>query len=443
MDDLADINRKGIEKSMNKCPKCNQAFGDVFNVCPQCGYSFISNVNDDMLPENYVLHGRYIIEKFKYKNEDNWSYYGYDTMYYKKVRIWEFRPCINAKRNNDGSLSYKDNDDILDKKESLLDLFGIYTGLNFLNIITPYDYFEDNNTLYLISERLFGKYLTLEQYIKKKRKISYDYLISVYNYLFESVLHLHKKGIIHEDINPNNIIMNGNAYLLLTNTIHYINKPIYNKKISSGYSALETYSTKEKSGIYTDIYSCAAVIYYMLTGTRPIDPKKRMTQKLKRPSELGVKIPSKAEESLMKGLEVDYKNRQQTMEEFGNDFFCEHDFGFMESVYLNQGQGISLYIDNMDIRTQNSLYKCICDYSVKCDFPWNELLFPPYFKYSCDNDYSGKCYYGGVFELFNYLGERFPKLNGSAYNEYWTRVSGNVDIITLREGSVYVENSEE
>ena len=73
-----------------------------------------------------------------------------------------------------------------------------------------------------------------------------------------------------------------------------------------------------------DVYSLCAVLYYMLTGAEPPDVQSRVGgAAVKKPSELGVSIPSRQEEALMKGLSLLGKDRQTDGRELYQDLYGE------------------------------------------------------------------------------------------------------------------------
>ena len=86
--------------------------------------------------------------------------------------------------------------------------------------------------------------------------------------------------------------------------------------LKPGYAPYEQYSRKGKQGPWTDVYALCATIYKCITGKTPPDSLDRAIEdELKKPSELGVKIPENLENTLMKGLALRQHDRLQSMSE--------------------------------------------------------------------------------------------------------------------------------
>ncbi len=89
----------------------------------------------------------------------------------------------------------------------------------------------------------------------------------------EGVALLHKAGLIHRGICPDNILLpidgaarlTGYGTLALRTAGSELKSQLY-----PGYAAPEQYSAAEFSGRYTDVYALAAVCYRMVTGQTPV-----------------------------------------------------------------------------------------------------------------------------------------------------------------------------
>jgi hypothetical protein len=91
--------------------------------------------------------------------------------------------------------------------------------------------------------------------------------------------------------------------------------------LKRGFSPEEQYRANGRQGAWTDVYSVAATLYQCLTGLKPPDALERLdSDTLQPPSQIGIKIPRKSEDSLMKALAVRAADRFQTMEEFQRAF---------------------------------------------------------------------------------------------------------------------------
>ena len=138
--------------------------------------------------------------------------------------------------------------------------------------------------------------------------------------IVNSLIEIHKSGIIHRDISPDNIMLTneGNLKLLDFGAAREFN--IEDRSLSillkRGYAPPEQYSRKGVQGPHTDVYALSATIYKIITGVTPEDSLDRLTNDdLETPNQLGVSLPAYQEAALMKGLALSYEHRFKTVEE--------------------------------------------------------------------------------------------------------------------------------
>lgn len=84
-----------------------------------------------------------------------------------------------------------------------------------------------------------------------------------------------------------------------------------------GYAAPEQYSLNSWQGNWTDVYGISAVLYRVLTGTRPSDGNsRRISDDLCPPDELNRKIPANISDAIFSGMVVSSEKRVQSIDEF-------------------------------------------------------------------------------------------------------------------------------
>ena len=179
--------------------------------------------------------------------------------------------------------------------------------------------FEQNATVYVASEHL--QVSTLEEKLRQAggRQCwcrAKKYLLPLYN----SLSSLHKKGITHQGISPENILLDeeNRVYwrgfsLLEMRTATGEMEP----QLFAGYSAPEQYQPESWRGGWTDLYSIAAVTYRVLTGVIVPDAAVRQQQdRLMEPILLDERIPQNISDALYRALALKPEERFDSMDAF-------------------------------------------------------------------------------------------------------------------------------
>ena len=138
------------------------------------------------------------------------------------------------------------------------------------NVISAYDVVDEDNMHYIVMEYLEGE--SLNKYIKQKGRLSNEETISLSLKIAHGILAAHKKGIIHRDIKPQNIVIDDKKNIKITDfgiaraitsttknisvigTVHYISpEQVRNTQVD----------------FRSDIYSFGCTMYEMITGEVP------------------------------------------------------------------------------------------------------------------------------------------------------------------------------
>lgn len=287
--------------------------------------------NSYSLQRNTGLIGRYVIQKVLGQGGFGITYLGIDKLYGNKVAIKEYYPQEIAMRKAQYEdvvtvTSIEEKNNYNKGKKRFLDEAQVMARFNKNEgIVKILDFFEANNTAYIVMEYLEG--ITLKQYLGKYGVLQFRNLIEMMLPLLEALIEIHSQGLIHRDISPDNIMVQHNGKLKLMDfgaardytesgnkSLTVILKP--------GYAPPEQYQTHGVQGPWTDIYALCATIYKCLTGITPPDAIARvMDDKFKEPDQLDGKLSPDIKKILWKGMNIFPEERYQDIGEFGEDVY--------------------------------------------------------------------------------------------------------------------------
>jgi len=287
--------------------------------------------NSYSLQRNTGLIGRYVIQEVLGQGGFGITYLGIDKLYGNKVAIKEYYPQKIAMRKGQYEdvvtvTSIEEKNNYNKGKKRFLDEAQVMARFNKNEgIVKILDFFEANNTAYIVMEYLEG--ITLKQYLGKYGVIQFRNLIEMMLPLREALIEIHSQGLIHRDISPDNIMVQHNGKLKLMDfgaardytesgnkSLTVILKP--------GYAPPEQYQTHGVQGPWTDIYALCATIYKCLTGITPPDAIARvMDDKFKEPDQLDGKLSPDIKKILWKGMNIFPEERYQDIVEFGEDVY--------------------------------------------------------------------------------------------------------------------------
>ena len=278
------------------------------------------------LPENTVLAGQYIIQTVLGQGGFGITYKALDRKNAKEVAVKEYFPDTMATRvpgNTEITTYPGDRGEnftygkqcFLQEAETLAKFIGNE------NIVQIYSYFEEYGTAYFVMDYIEGT--SLDEYVKKQGgKLSYEEASSLLIPVMDALSAVHKKGIVHRDVSPDNIFItpDGKAKLI---DFGAARQSLGDKSqsldviLKHGFAPKEQYMCRGKQGPYTDVYALGATFYYVLTGKKPLDALERVdNDELVVPSVFGVKLPKSAEDAIFTALNVQQQERFQSMEEF-------------------------------------------------------------------------------------------------------------------------------
>ncbi len=295
--------------------------------CLACGYTFKVPPTHHLM-QGTVLNNRYLIGNAIGEGGFGITYIGRDLNLDMIVAVKEFYPKGFVNRNNLASnnveVSGKTNSELFEKgrKKLIREARTLARFSGTKSIVDVRDYFENNNTGYIVMEYIRGE--TLKSRIERYGVFSPDELISKMMPLFYALEKLHDAGLIHRDISPDNIMLVDDGGIKLmdfgaTRNVNFITDRTLSVMLKPGYAPDEQYRVRGVQGPWTDIYAICSTIYKCITGVTPDDSLERaFSDKLKAPSELDVEISDELEKVILKGMSPCREDRYQNMTEFIN-----------------------------------------------------------------------------------------------------------------------------
>ncbi len=301
------------------CLSCMH-MGKEEEFCPVCGKDKKgSRSYGRALEPGTILNGKILIGNILGMGNFGITYMGFDMLLEYRVAVKEFFPDEMVEREDNGSLRVADEADAEEFEEEsrayqrearILAQFSKYPG-----IVSIRELFYENNTGYMVMEFLEGG--TLRRYIDTHGgKIPAEDALMLMEPVISSMEEIHKSGLIHRDISPENIMLDTDGSIKVidfgaTKKLNNATAQVYFGKF--GYAPLEQ-MVGTGQGPWTDVYGICATLYCMITGDIPTDAFQRsMGEPLTPLSEYNIPIEKSVEDAIMKGLSMETIDRQQDM----------------------------------------------------------------------------------------------------------------------------------
>ena len=289
----------------------------------------------ERLEVGYRLNGRYRVCRSLGQGGFGITYLAEDELLGQKIVIKEYFPAAFARRAEDGSIRIMEETDraaFTEGRNRFLREARILTSLlDVPGVVKAWNYFRENQTAYLVMEYVQG--ISLRSWLEQNKEVpSFDEALEMLRPVVLALESIHKKGLLHRDITPDNLMVGANGTVKLLDfgsARSYLREKdsemTQTVLLKSGYAPPEQYDGKSVQGPWTDIYALSATLYEMITGCMPEDALQRQIRdELIEPSIYGAKITPEQEEHLLKrGLALDERERYTSVREFSSDFYPE------------------------------------------------------------------------------------------------------------------------
>lgn len=301
-----------LERADVRCAACGRAAAEYKAAAHQ-------------LPPETVLEGRYLLGCVLGEGGFGMTYIGRDMKLEMKVAVKEYFPAEYASRRADvspevscpaGALaqSYAEG-----REKFLREARAMARVSGRPEIVGVRDCFEANNTAYIVMEYVDG--VTLKALVERRGgRLPSGEALRLAEPLFRALDAMHAEGLIHRDVSPENIMIDGGGMARLLDfgcaREAAAGSRTVTVSLKYGYAPIEQYQSKGQ-GPWTDVYALAATLYFCVTGTPPPRAADRAVEdRLTPPRELGAQLTQKQERALLRALEVKPGRRFRSMMEF-------------------------------------------------------------------------------------------------------------------------------
>lgn len=307
-----------------RCAKCMKLISDEIKVCPFCGH-----VNDQPAEESLFLRPgtlireRYVIGEVLGYGGFGATYVAWDETLDRKVAIKEYFPsAFSTRKPSQTALSVFSGDKgeffRIGLKKYLNEARTIAKLENIPHIVGVREYFEENNTAYIVMEFVEG--ITMKEHLKTNGTLSAKDAVSLFLPLIKSMSQVHEGHVIHRDISPDNIMINKKGIKLIdfgaAREVYDDDEKSLSIVLKHGYAPEEQYHKRGKQGPWTDVYAMCATLYKCITGKTPPQVFDRLSgEELEPISQMGISIAPYVERAIFKGLNIEIKDRFQSMDE--------------------------------------------------------------------------------------------------------------------------------
>ena len=306
-------------------------------ICEHCGYDERTQNDPHRLPAGTVLKEQYLVGKVLGQGGFGITYLGWDLYLDIPVAIKEYYPSGVVMRDTtvtmdvvscsgDEGARFRNNKERFLREAKMLARFSQVP-----EIVQVKNFFLANNTAYIVMEYVEGT--TLKQYVADHGgKLSVEETLSILRPVIEALCKVHKAGLVHRDISPDNIMMlpSGGVKLLDFGAVRDVGEAAVDKQLTKsteailkqGYAPIEQYQKRGSLGPWTDVYALCATIYYCLTGEVPPDAPERLLGY--EDLNLQEKVPSLSEDhakALEHGMALRAEQRTDSMDTLYQELF--------------------------------------------------------------------------------------------------------------------------
>jgi serine/threonine protein kinase len=244
---------------------------------------------ENALPPGYALH-EYRIDSLIGTGGFGLTYLATDANLNLKVALKEYLPSDFAASGEDCTVQPKAVSSAESYRWGLqrfMDEARALASFRHPNIVRVMRFFEANSTGYMVMEFVEGK--PLPEWVESRQQSpSQQMLLDIVMPLLDGLEVIHKASYLHRDIKPANIFIrdDGSPVLLDFGSARLVTRghQELTAVVSPGYAPFEQYHTHGNQGPWSDLYALGGVMYWLITGTRPVEAAARVRKDIMPPA---------------------------------------------------------------------------------------------------------------------------------------------------------------
>ena len=232
------------------------------------------------LPDGHVIN-EYIIDKLVGVGGFGLTYLATDQNLNLPVAIKEYFPTDIATRGADDTAIRPSGDANRETfawgLKRFLDEARTLATFRHPNIVRVMRFFQANATAYMVMEFVEGAALT--DWMRTRRPLPQAIIEKIALPLIDGLGVIHRTSYLHRDVKPGNIYIrdDGSPVLLDFGSARSTSGGRdLTAIVSPGYAPVEQYSESSTQGPWTDLYAMGGVMYWMVTGKKPVDATARL-----------------------------------------------------------------------------------------------------------------------------------------------------------------------
>ena len=233
------------------------------------------------------------------------------------------------------------------------------------NIVRVYNVSFGDRLQYIVMEYVDG--ITLKEYIEQQGVINWKEAVHFTGQILAALQHAHDKGIVHQDIKPQNIMLLQDGTIKVTDFgIARFSRMDSNTTSENAIGSVHYISPEQARGEMTDdkadIYSVGVVMYEMLTGTLPFQSDNavsvalmQLQQDPKKPRDIVPTLPLGLEQITIRAMQKNPNDRYRSSAEMLmdiNEFKRNPSIKFNYSYFVDQEPTKYVKAGSSQIRNQ-------------------------------------------------------------------------------------------